>query len=131
MAAASQGGPPPPAQGGPQGYYQPPPNQQPPPQFQRKPSPQPAAQKHSPRPSTSQDEAPLWYPPKNEENLPYPVVLPQRKSTSGSCKFARAYAPVLADKGINQPAFLEYLEKFEQSIKVRLNKEKLRHEPSY
>ena len=41
--------------------------------------------------------------------LPFPVVLPQRRPRTKSRGFVRAYAPVLADLGIDQAAFLEFL----------------------
>jgi hypothetical protein len=41
--------------------------------------------------------------------LPFPVVLPQRRPRTKSRGFVRAYAPVLADVGIDQASFLEFL----------------------
>lgn len=44
--------------------------------------------------------------------LPYPVVLPQRRPKDRSRGFIRAYAPDLADFGIDQATFIDFLETF-------------------
>ncbi|KAI9726304.1 MAG: hypothetical protein M1828_001577 [Chrysothrix sp. TS-e1954] len=67
---------------------------------------------------TEQSSKPRWVTPTNPERIPYPVTLPQRRSMSAECKFAKAYAPVLAGKGINQAAFLWFLEAHEHAIKA-------------
>ncbi|KAL5001373.1 hypothetical protein BDV10DRAFT_192289 [Aspergillus recurvatus] len=50
------------------------------------------------------------YSPSNAPRLPYPVILPQRRPKSNKRGFIRAYAPVLADFGIDQESFLNFLE---------------------
>ena len=54
--------------------------------------------------------------------LPCPVIIPQRRPRTKSRGFVRAYAPVLADCGIGQDTFLEFLKTFHKAIQV--------HEPS-
>ncbi|KAF6231305.1 hypothetical protein HO173_010448 [Letharia columbiana] len=44
--------------------------------------------------------------------LPCPVIIPQRRPRTKSRGFVRAYVPVLADCGIDQDAFLEFLKTF-------------------
>jgi hypothetical protein len=44
------------------------------------------------------------------------VLLPQRRPKSQHKGFVRAYAPVLQESGINQEAWLEFLDGFEKSI---------------
>ena len=61
---------------------------------------------------------PRWVTPTNPDRIPYPVTLPQRRSMSADCRFAKAYAPVLAGKGINQAAFLWFLDAHEHAIKA-------------
>lgn len=50
--------------------------------------------------------------------LPCPVIVPQRRPGSMSVGFIRAYAPVLADSGISQYAFLSLLENFEEASRA-------------
>lgn len=45
--------------------------------------------------------------------LPRPVIIPQRRPRDYSRGFMRAYAPVLADNGITQRAFLDFLKAFD------------------
>jgi len=49
--------------------------------------------------------------------LPCPVILPQRRPRDKKRGFVRAYAPVLADCGIDQDAFLDFLKTFHASTK--------------
>lgn len=48
-------------------------------------------------------------------NLPCPVIIPQRRPRSKGRGFIRAYAPVLADCGIDQATFLDFLKTFHKS----------------
>lgn len=50
--------------------------------------------------------------------LPCPVIIPQRRPRTKSRGFVRAYAPVLADCGIDQATFLEFLETFHKASQV-------------
>ena len=50
--------------------------------------------------------------------LPYPVILPQRRPRDKSRGFVRAYAPVLSDCGIDQATFLDFLSCFDQASEV-------------
>jgi hypothetical protein len=50
--------------------------------------------------------------------LPCPVILPQRRPGDKKRGFVRAYAPVLADSGIDQGAFLEFLNTFHAASKA-------------
>lgn len=52
--------------------------------------------------------------------LSAPVILPQKRPRTKSRGFVRAYAPVLAECGINQETFLEFLDSFDKSTQVRL-----------
>jgi hypothetical protein len=47
--------------------------------------------------------------------LEFPVVLPQRRPGDKSRGFVRAYAPVLADYGIDQATFLDFLKTFHRA----------------
>lgn len=49
--------------------------------------------------------------------LPCPVIIPQRRPRDKRRGFVRAYAPVLADCGIDQKTFLEFLKTFHESTK--------------
>ncbi|KAL4814454.1 hypothetical protein BDW67DRAFT_186656 [Aspergillus spinulosporus] len=53
---------------------------------------------------------PPQYSPSIAPKLPYPVILPQRRPKNNKRGFIRAYAPVLADFGIDQELFLNFLE---------------------
>lgn len=57
-------------------------------------------------------------PPRPTRRIPLPVIVPQRRPKQKSRGFVRAYAPVLADCGINQDVFLQFLEDFDQASKV-------------
>lgn len=50
--------------------------------------------------------------------LPCPVIIPQRRPRDKKRGFIRAYAPVLADCGIDQATFLDFLKSFHQSSKA-------------
>jgi hypothetical protein len=52
--------------------------------------------------------------------IPGPVVIPQRRHGSKFRGFVRAYAPELADCGISQDMFLEFLEDIYESSKVSI-----------
>jgi hypothetical protein len=49
--------------------------------------------------------------------LPCPVIIPQRRPRDKKRGFVRAYAPALADCGIDQETFLEFLKNFHASTK--------------
>jgi hypothetical protein len=49
--------------------------------------------------------------------LPCPVIIPQRRPRDKKRGFVRAYAPVLADCGIDQDTFLDFLKTFHASTK--------------
>lgn len=57
--------------------------------------------------------------PKETRPLPCPVIIPQRRPRKRDRGFARAYAPVLADCGISQDVFLEFLEDLDKVHTVR------------
>ncbi len=50
--------------------------------------------------------------------LPCPVIIPQRRPRDKKRGFVRAYAPVLADCGIDQATFLEFLKDFHQAAQA-------------
>ena len=50
--------------------------------------------------------------------LPCPVIIPQRRPGTKSRGFVRAYAPVLADCGIDQDTFLQFLKTFHKASQV-------------
>jgi hypothetical protein len=50
--------------------------------------------------------------------LTCPVILPQRRPGTKDRGFVRAYAPMLADCGIDQSTFMDFLESFNQASKV-------------
>jgi hypothetical protein len=50
--------------------------------------------------------------------LQCPVILPQKRPQAKDRGFVRAYAPMLADCGIDQATFLEFLDDFDRSTKV-------------
>lgn len=50
--------------------------------------------------------------------LPCPVIIPQRRPHDQSRGFVRAYAPMLADCGISQAAFLHFLKALHQAEKT-------------
>ncbi|KAI9762251.1 MAG: Protein cbp3, mitochondrial [Chaenotheca gracillima] len=50
--------------------------------------------------------------------LPCPVILPQRRPQHKDRGFVRAYAPVLADCGIDQATFMDFLDSFDASMKL-------------
>lgn len=57
-------------------------------------------------------------PPHPIRRIPCPVILPQRRPRNKGRGFVRAYAPVLADCGISQEVFLEFLEKWDKASEV-------------
>ncbi|KAB8212018.1 hypothetical protein BDV34DRAFT_219231 [Aspergillus parasiticus] len=52
------------------------------------------------------------------QRIPCPVIIPQRRPGNKDRGFVRAYAPMLADCGINQDVFLNFLEDFFQASKA-------------
>lgn len=50
--------------------------------------------------------------------LPYPVIIPQRRPGTKSRGFARAYAPDLEAFGIDEDAFLRFLQGFQDASKA-------------
>jgi len=48
--------------------------------------------------------------------LPAPVLIPQSRPKMRTRGFVRAYAPALADAGVDETAFLEFLKGFDQQI---------------
>lgn len=50
--------------------------------------------------------------------LPCPVIIPQRRPRDKKRGFIRAYAPVLADCGIDQNTFLDFLKTFHAASKA-------------
>ncbi|TKA77697.1 hypothetical protein B0A55_04006 [Friedmanniomyces simplex] len=53
--------------------------------------------------------------PRVRHALPLPVIIPQRRPRKKARGFVRAYAPVLADSGIDQATFLSFLDNFYKS----------------
>ncbi|KAK0270634.1 hypothetical protein LTR35_010842 [Friedmanniomyces endolithicus] len=53
--------------------------------------------------------------PRMRHALPLPVIIPQRRPRNKTRGFVRAYAPVLADSGIDQATFLSVLDSFYKS----------------
>ena len=58
--------------------------------------------------------------PQPVQRLPCPVILPQRRPRQKDRGFVRAYAPILAECGIGQDVFLQFLEAWDKASKVRL-----------
>ena len=52
---------------------------------------------------------------RSQGKMPLPLVLPQRKPKDRSRGFIRAFAPVLENCGINQAAWLVFLDAFQKS----------------
>ncbi|KAK0109686.1 hypothetical protein ONS95_002365 [Cadophora gregata] len=52
------------------------------------------------------------------QSLSLPVILPQKRPKDRSRGFVKAYAPALEQSGIDQATFLDFLETFEQGIRV-------------
>lgn len=59
-------------------------------------------------------------PPQPIQRLPCPVIIPQRRPRKRERGFVRAYAPVLADSGVSEDLFLEFLEDFDRVNEVLL-----------
>lgn len=57
-------------------------------------------------------------PPQTVQKLPYSVIIPQRRPGKKQYGFVRAYAPVLADCGVSQELFLQFLVDWEKTSKV-------------
>ncbi len=57
-------------------------------------------------------------PPQPPHRIPCPVIIPQRRPRNKDRGFVRAYAPVLADCGISQDVFLQFLEDWDKASKV-------------
>ncbi|KAK0315033.1 hypothetical protein LTR91_009677 [Friedmanniomyces endolithicus] len=53
--------------------------------------------------------------PRMRHAIPLPVIIPQRRPRNKTRGFVRAYAPVLADSGIDQATFLSFLDNFHKS----------------
>lgn len=49
--------------------------------------------------------------------LPYPVIIPQKRPEAKTHGFIRAYAPALNECGVDQTAFLEFLDNYSTSIR--------------
>lgn len=56
-------------------------------------------------------------PPNQLVSLPAPVVIPQKRPGARTRGFVRAYAPALADSGIDQKAWLEFMDGFQDQTK--------------
>lgn len=54
--------------------------------------------------------------------LPCPVIIPQRRPRFKERGFVRAYAPLLAEKGIKQEVFLQFLESLDKSAEVCIDR---------
>lgn len=54
--------------------------------------------------------------PVSDKGLELPVVLPQRRPKSRARGFVRAYAPALADVGIDREAFLDFIDTFNKVL---------------
>lgn len=50
--------------------------------------------------------------------IPCPVIVPQRRPNNKKRGFVRAYAPVLAESGIDQRTFLDFLKTFHRASQV-------------
>ncbi|RDW71512.1 hypothetical protein BP6252_08075 [Coleophoma cylindrospora] len=61
---------------------------------------------------------PAYTPISPKGKLAYPVIIPQRRPRNKKRGFVRAYAPALADCGVDQAAFLDFLESFDSSSKA-------------
>ena len=59
-------------------------------------------------------------PPLNHPTNPLqlPVIIPQRRPGARNRGFIHAYAPILADKGISQDAFLSFIQTFHQAAQA-------------
>jgi hypothetical protein len=57
-------------------------------------------------------------PPHPPQRIRCPVIIPQRRPRNKDRGFVRAYAPVLADCGISQQVFLQFLEDWDKASKV-------------
>ncbi|KAL2059885.1 hypothetical protein VTL71DRAFT_10040 [Oculimacula yallundae] len=50
--------------------------------------------------------------------LPFPVIIPQRRPQNKSRGWARAYAPALAGTGIDESTFLDFIDRFNEESKA-------------
>lgn len=57
-------------------------------------------------------------PPQPARRIPCPVIIPQRRPGKKDRGFVRAYAPVLAECGIGQDVFLQFIKDFDKASKV-------------
>jgi hypothetical protein len=57
-------------------------------------------------------------PPQPVQKLTCPVIIPQRRPRKKQYGFVRAYSPVLADCGVSQELFLQFLVDWEKTSKV-------------
>lgn len=55
--------------------------------------------------------------PPSQGHLPAPVIVPQKHPGSRTRGFVRAYAPALAECGVDQAAFLDFLDGFQKEMK--------------
>lgn len=53
----------------------------------------------------------------SQSPIQLPVVIPQRRPKNRGRGFVRAYSPVLADAGIDQPEFIDFMDSFNKAIK--------------
>jgi hypothetical protein len=75
-----------------------------------RPSDQYSSQHHS-------TEPPVYAPlPPAPRQLPYPVVIPQRRPGSKERGFVEAYAPCLAQYGIDEPTFHEFIKSCNKAV---------------
>jgi hypothetical protein len=61
---------------------------------------------------------PSLFIPASQSGLPSPVVITQQRSEGGQVAWARTYAPVLWQGGINQDAFFHFIDCYNEIIKV-------------
>ncbi|KAJ6022235.1 hypothetical protein N7540_007739 [Penicillium herquei] len=53
--------------------------------------------------------------PNPSRRLPYAVIIPQRRPGTKGRGFCRAYAPILAESGIDQDTFLQFIQSFDKA----------------
>ena len=88
----------------------------------------PERSSESPPPYTDDELAhapsdPIYQPPSSTfvaSRLKAPVIIPQRRPGSKTRGFMRAYAPVLADHGIDQDTFLTFLKSLHKASQVSM-----------
>jgi hypothetical protein len=57
-------------------------------------------------------------PPTTHQNLPYPIIIPQRRPTDRSRGIITAYPPILSTSSISQATFLDFLSTFNKSTQA-------------